>query len=145
MLHETRLIDRHINYHKGRIKRAAFDVQGWRQLLNPNMLLNPDPNNPALKEFNNARLRLAQLEDDYEKYMDSIPKASGNRYQRIVDTTVINYMHPPDERQGKRARSSTPMSSIDITDIAASTDDNGNNVDDEEEGIADHYTNSPPT
>ncbi|KAG7365874.1 hypothetical protein IV203_028544 [Nitzschia inconspicua] len=135
MLHQSNLIDRHINYHNGRIKRAERDVERWRLLLKPDMLLNPDLNNFAIEGFNKANLHLTQVENEYEKYMDSISTASPeNWYQRFVYTTLKNFIPPQDEPQAKRARCSTPMSSIYIPA--------GN--DDEEEGIADHVTNTPP-
>ncbi|KAG7351776.1 hypothetical protein IV203_007824 [Nitzschia inconspicua] len=135
MLHQSKMIHRHIYYHNGRIKRAERDVERWRLLLNPDMLLNPDLNNFAIEGFNKANLHLTQVENEYEKYMDSISTAAPeNRYQRFVYTTLKNFMPPQDEPQAKRARCSTPMSSIYIPA--------GN--DDEEEGIADHVTNTPP-
>ncbi|KAG7355769.1 hypothetical protein IV203_000455 [Nitzschia inconspicua] len=146
MLYQSKLIDRHINYHNYRIKRAERDVvERWRQLLtvNPDMPLNPDPNNLALEEFNKAKLRLGQVENEYQQYMDSISirVAPENRYQRIVYTMLKKFMPPQDEPQPKRARCSTPMSSI---YIPVGNDITGNNVDDDEEGTANHFTNSPP-
>ncbi|KAG7361458.1 hypothetical protein IV203_036559 [Nitzschia inconspicua] len=144
MLYQSKLIDRHINYHNYRMKRAERDVvERWRQLLNPDMSLNPDPNNLALEEFNKAKLRLAQVENEYQQYMDSIStgEAPENRYQRIVDTLLKKFMPPQDEPQAKRARCSTPMSSI---YIPVGNDINGNNVNDDEKGTANHFTNSPP-
>lgn len=102
--HRRKIEERDIGHYKSRIRRAERDVDRWRSLLTPDMYLNPDPTNLAVKGFQDANEKLHEAEKQLDEYMRSVKEHGANhsdRYQDIIETTLSAFLPPPDE--GKSA------------------------------------------